>query len=106
MNVAATVYRGDLVENTHAAHVAVVDAEGLLIYAFGDPSRMTLARSAAKPAQALAVLETGALDRFGFDDADRAHARDACEGARHRSRSSMRRPRAFVGRGLERVDQA
>ena len=72
MNVAATVYRGDLVENTHAAHVAVVDAEGRVIYAFGDPSRMTLARSAAKPAQALAVLETGALDRFGFDDADLA----------------------------------
>jgi L-asparaginase II len=72
MNVAATVYRGDLVENTHTAHVAVVDAEGRLIHAFGDPSRMTLARSAAKPAQALAVLETGALDRFGFDDADLA----------------------------------
>ncbi|CAN7244579.1 asparaginase [Caballeronia sp. LjRoot34] len=72
MNVAATVYRGDLVENTHAAHVAVVDDEGRLIYTFGDPSRMTLARSAAKPAQALAVLETGALDRFGFDDADLA----------------------------------
>jgi L-asparaginase II len=33
---------------------------------------MTLARSAAKPAQALAVLETGALERFGFDDADLA----------------------------------
>jgi len=72
MKVAATVYRGDLVENTHAAHVAFVDAEGRLIYAFGDPSRMTLARSAAKPAQALAVLETGALERFGFDDADLA----------------------------------
>lgn len=72
MNVAATVYRGNLVENRHTAHVAVVDAEGRLIYAFGDPSRMTLARSAAKPAQALAVLETGALDRFGFDDADLA----------------------------------
>jgi L-asparaginase II len=72
MNVAATVYRGESVENTHAAHVAVVDADGRLLYAFGDPSRMTLARSAAKPAQALAVLETGALERFGFDDADLA----------------------------------
>src|ERR1700709_2621812 len=69
---AATVYRGDEIENTHAAHVAVVDAQGRLLYAFGDPSRMTLARSAAKPAQALAVLETGALERFGFDDADLA----------------------------------
>src|ERR1700692_59251 len=72
MNVAATVYRGDLVENTHTAHVAVVDAEGQLLYAFGNPARMTLARSAAKPAQAVAVLETGALERFGFDDADLA----------------------------------
>jgi L-asparaginase II len=72
MNVAATVYRGESIENTHAAHVAVVDAEGRLLYAFGDPTRMTLARSAAKPAQALAVLETGALERFGFDEADLA----------------------------------
>jgi L-asparaginase II len=70
--VAATVYRGEAVENTHLAHVAVVDASGRLLYSFGDPSRVTLARSAAKPAQALAVLETGALERFGFDEADLA----------------------------------
>ncbi|MFM0435838.1 asparaginase [Paraburkholderia strydomiana] len=70
--IAATVYRGDSVENTHRAHVAVVDSNGRLLCSFGDPSRVTLARSAAKPAQALAVLETGALERFGFDDADLA----------------------------------
>ncbi|WP_296655063.1 asparaginase [Paraburkholderia sp.] len=69
---AVTVYRGGLVETTHAAHVAVVDADGRLCYAFGDPHRVTLVRSAAKPAQALAVAETGALARFGFDDADLA----------------------------------
>jgi L-asparaginase II len=70
--IAATVYRGNEVENTHMAHVAVVDIEGRIVASFGDPSRMTLARSAAKPAQALAVVETGALERFGFDDADLA----------------------------------
>ncbi|MFM0720638.1 asparaginase [Paraburkholderia strydomiana] len=70
--VAATVYRGEAIENTHLAHVAVVDASGRLLYSFGDPARVTLARSAAKPAQALAVLETGALERFGFDEADLA----------------------------------
>ena len=69
---AVTLYRGDAIENTHAAHVAVVDADGRLLYSFGDPYRMTLPRSAAKPAQALAVLETGALERFGFNDADLA----------------------------------
>jgi L-asparaginase II len=71
-SIAATIYRGEAIENTHIAHVAVVDARGRLLYAFGDPARMTLARSAAKPAQALAVLETGALERFGFDEADLA----------------------------------
>jgi L-asparaginase II len=70
--IAATTYRGEVIENTHIAHVAVVDAQGRLLYAFGDPTRMTLARSAAKPAQALAVLETGALERFGFEEADLA----------------------------------
>lgn len=69
---AVTVFRGGIVENTHQAHVAVVDAEGRLLYAWGDPHRVTLVRSAAKPAQALAVAETGALERFGFDDADLA----------------------------------
>ena len=72
MSIAATVYRGDVVENTHIAHVAVVDKDGRLLYASGDPSRVTLVRSAAKPAQALAVVETGALERFGFDNADLA----------------------------------
>ncbi|CAM2143970.1 Asparaginase [Pararobbsia alpina] len=70
--IAATVYRGESVENSHVAHIAVVQADGKLLYSFGDPSRMTLPRSAAKPAQALAVLETGALERFGFDDGDLA----------------------------------
>jgi L-asparaginase II len=70
--IAATVYRGEAIENTHIAHVAVVQADGRLLYSFGDPSRITLARSAAKPAQALAVLETGALERFGFDETDLA----------------------------------
>src|ERR1700750_431786 len=69
---AATLYRGDAIENTHRAHVAVVDATGRLCYSFGDPHRVTLARSAAKPAQALAVIETGALARFQFDQADLA----------------------------------
>jgi L-asparaginase II len=70
--IAATLYRGDVIENTHAAHVAVVDAHGRLVHSFGDPHRVTLPRSAAKPAQALAVIETGALERFGFTEEDLA----------------------------------
>ncbi|KVU52375.1 asparaginase [Burkholderia cepacia] len=67
---AVVTYRGKAIENTHVADVAVVDARGRLLARFGNPFRMTLARSAAKPAQALSVIETGAPERFGFDDAD------------------------------------
>lgn len=62
--------RGGIIENKHRIHAAIVDPEGKLHYAVGDPDRVTLARSAAKPIQALAILETGAADRFQFDDAD------------------------------------
>ncbi|OHE91705.1 hypothetical protein CORC01_12996 [Colletotrichum orchidophilum] len=62
--------RGGIIENRHAVHAAVVDASGKVLYAVGNPSRMTLARSAAKPAQALAVLETPGFARYGFDGAD------------------------------------
>jgi L-asparaginase II len=64
--------RGGVIENRHGVHAAVVDAYGRLLYAVGDPSRMTLARSAAKPAQALAILRSGAFQDFKYDEADLA----------------------------------
>lgn len=64
--------RGGIVENRHNVHVAVVDRHGKLLFSVGDASRITLVRSAAKPAQALAVLETGGFKQAGFDDADLA----------------------------------
>ncbi|WP_321878831.1 asparaginase [Paraburkholderia bannensis] len=69
---AAVAYRNGIVESTHRAHVAVVNADGKMLHAFNDPHRLTLVRSAAKPAQALAIIATGALERFGFDDGDLA----------------------------------
>ncbi|KAI9168017.1 hypothetical protein HJFPF1_04161 [Paramyrothecium foliicola] len=64
--------RGGLVENIHHVHVVVIDSQGKILYAVGNPSRITLARSAAKPAQALAVLETGGFRDAGFDEIDLA----------------------------------
>ncbi|KAF5026834.1 hypothetical protein F66182_1028 [Fusarium sp. NRRL 66182] len=64
--------RGGIIENTHHVHIAVTDAEGKILYSVGNPSRITLARSAAKPAQAVAVIETGAVEKAGFDEADLA----------------------------------
>jgi L-asparaginase II len=64
--------RASVVENRHGVHAAIVDSRGRLLFAVGDPARITLVRSAAKPAQALAIVETGALQKFNFDDADLA----------------------------------
>ncbi|KAI8687046.1 hypothetical protein NCS56_00276800 [Fusarium sp. Ph1] len=64
--------RGGIIENTHGVHVAVTDVEGKILFAVGNPSRITHVRSAAKPAQAVAVIETGGFEKAGFDDADLA----------------------------------
>lgn len=64
--------RGGVIENRHAVHAAIVDSKGNLLYSVGDPTRLTLARSAAKPAQAVSILETGALEKYNLTEADLA----------------------------------
>ncbi|WPH00736.1 Hypothetical protein R9X50_00356600 [Acrodontium crateriforme] len=66
------ITRGGINESTHQVSVAVVDTKGELLYFVGDASRVTLMRSAAKPAQALAILETGCFEKFALDEADLA----------------------------------
>jgi L-asparaginase II len=58
--------RGSLVEAVHEVHAAVVDARGQLVARAGDPDLVTFWRSAAKPIQALPLVEDGVTDRFGF----------------------------------------
>jgi L-asparaginase II len=58
--------RGAIVESVHPASVAVVDANGRLVAHAGDPDFVTVLRSAAKPFQALPVVEDGARDHFGI----------------------------------------
>jgi len=62
------VLRGDLVESVHQVSVAVVDSADRLVAWAGDPERVVPWRSAAKPFQALPLLQDGGADRFGFDD--------------------------------------
>ncbi|PWY88890.1 L-asparaginase II [Aspergillus sclerotioniger CBS 115572] len=64
--------RGSVIENRHQVHAVVTDATGRILYGVGNPKRITLARSAAKPAQVLAILQTGAVEQFGFDEEDLA----------------------------------
>lgn len=62
------VTRGDLAECIHRGHIAVVDLKGNILYKLGNPYYVTYFRSAAKPIQAVAVLESGAAEKFKFTD--------------------------------------
>src|SRR5258705_4993502 len=59
-------YRGSVVESRHAVHVAVVDSNGRLVASAGDPDYRTFWRSAAKPFQAMPVVEGGVVEQFGL----------------------------------------
>jgi L-asparaginase II len=60
------VMRGGLLESLHRGHLAVVRPDGALLDALGDPDFPTFLRSAAKPFQAVPVVEDGAFERFSF----------------------------------------
>ncbi len=66
--VVVEVTRGALVESAHHGAVAVVDADGRVVMAFGDVERPVYPRSAVKALQALPLVESGAADRFGLSD--------------------------------------
>lgn len=58
------VYRGGEIESFHSGAIAVVDATGRLLAKAGDPQLRTFLRSAAKPFQALPLLEAGGGAEF------------------------------------------
>ena len=60
--------RGDTVENRHRGAFVIADSEGNVISAGGDISRPVFPRSAIKSMQALAMVTSGAIDRFALSD--------------------------------------
>ncbi|MBC2884697.1 asparaginase [Ochrobactrum sp. CM-21-5] len=72
--VLVEVFRGAVVESRHRGAIAVFDGDGRKVFALGDIERPTFPRSAIKSIQALPLVESGAADAFGFDDADLAMA--------------------------------
>ena len=60
----AVATRGETIESVHFGSVAVVDADGRLRFACGDPSTTTFTRSTLKPFQALPFVRDGGVERF------------------------------------------
>lgn len=87
--------RSGLVESVHRVAIAVTDSSGALVASAGDPLAVAWWRSAAKPFQALPLVEDGAADALGLDDEELALA---CA-----SHSSEARHRAIAARMLRRL---
>jgi L-asparaginase II len=60
------VVRGAVVESVHRVSAAVMGADGTLRAWAGNPDLVTFLRSAAKPIQALPLVDDGAVERFGL----------------------------------------
>jgi L-asparaginase II len=64
----ARVWRGPVVESRHRGAVMVADYDGKLRGSWGDGGLFTFPRSALKPFQAIALIESGAADAYGLTD--------------------------------------
>ena len=72
--VLVEVTRGDMVESRHRGAVAAVRIDGTVVLAAGNIEQPVYPRSAIKPLQALALLESGAAEHFQVSDAEIALA--------------------------------
>jgi L-asparaginase II len=64
--------RNGAVESVHYGSVAVVDRDGALLHAAGDPDCLTFTRSALKPLQAMPFVAAGGVDRYGLTSVELA----------------------------------
>ena len=67
-----TISRGGKIESFHAVAAAIVAGDGRLLHSLGDGSVPVYWRSAAKPFQALPLVESGAADRFSLTEEELA----------------------------------
>jgi len=64
--------RGSAVESFHVGYAVIVDEKDTLLFAAGEPDYPVFIRSAAKPFQAVAVLEAGAMEKYKFSEEELA----------------------------------
>ena len=64
--VVIEVTRGPVVESRHEGIAAIVQPDGTVVASWGDIDSLILPRSANKPIQAMAFVESGAVEKFGL----------------------------------------
>ena len=72
--LAVHLTRGGKIESTHRIHAAVMHGGGDIAAAYGDAHRLIFPRSALKPLQTVALVESGAAGSMNVSDAEIALA--------------------------------
>jgi len=67
-NILVATYRNQVLDLFTTGTIAVVDADGKLLYSFGDPGKIAYARSSAKLMQAMVPVYMGACSHYGFTE--------------------------------------
>lgn len=75
------IWRGSLLESLHLGHAAICDDSGQILRAWGDPEAVIYPRSSCKMVQALPLLTSGAVDRYGLSSEQLALACASHDGA-------------------------
>ena len=72
--VLVNLWRGSLIESSHHGRIAVMDANGIVVFSAGDIDAPVFPRSAVKAFQALPLIETGAADKYKLTSSEIALA--------------------------------
>jgi L-asparaginase II len=72
--ILAEITRGQTVESVHRGAFAIANAQGEILLHQGDIAHPIFPRSSVKAFQCVPLIESGAADRFGFNDQDIALA--------------------------------
>src|SRR3981189_3755780 len=99
--VVIEVTRGPVVESRHEGTAAVVKPDGTIVAPGGAIESRVLPRSANKPIQAMAFVESGAVERFGLGN---EHISLACA-SHNGEKRHVETVRAWLGKvGLSESD--
>jgi L-asparaginase II len=99
--VVIEVTRGPVVESRHEGIAAVVRPDGTVVESWGDIDALVLPRSANKPIQAMAFVESGAVEKWGLGD---EHIALACA-SHNGEKRHVETVRAWLGKvGLGEAD--
>ncbi|HHB81573.1 MAG TPA: asparaginase, partial [Aliiroseovarius sp.] len=75
------IWRGEFLESRHYGHAVICNGAGEVVEAWGDSDKIILPRSSCKMIQALPLVESGAADDAGLEEAQLALACASHNGA-------------------------